>query len=78
MQRHIRAQHSNDIIIINEEGILPQCHNCGIFQYNAKTEQHMVTTKCKQYTEIKRKRRQEIIQNAATYVRFHINNQQEK
>jgi hypothetical protein len=32
MRKHFRAHHPNDIMIIQQEGLLPQCTNCGIFQ----------------------------------------------
>jgi hypothetical protein len=32
MQKHFRTRHPEDIIIIQEEGLLPKCPNCGIFQ----------------------------------------------
>jgi hypothetical protein len=75
MRRHYRARHPNNIITIAEECLLPQCNNCGLFQGNTHTKQQMDSNECKQYTEIKRKRRQERIQNAATHVNFRIDNQ---
>jgi hypothetical protein len=63
MRHHFRSQHSNDIIIIQQEGLLPQCTNCGLFQQNV-TKQHKQTKECQQYTEIKKKRRQELLQYA--------------
>jgi hypothetical protein len=32
MRRHFRTRHPQDIIIIEEEGLLPQWINCGIIQ----------------------------------------------
>jgi hypothetical protein len=75
MRRHYRASHTNKTITIAKERLLPQCNNCRIFQCNAQTKQHMDSNECKQYTEIKRKRTQELIQSAATHVNFHIANQ---
>jgi hypothetical protein len=48
IRRHFRARHPNDIIIIQQEGLLPQCTNCGLFQKNVKTEQHKNTIECQQ------------------------------
>jgi hypothetical protein len=56
MRRHYRLRHSNDIIIIQQEGLLPQCINCGLFQQKVNTEQHKQTKKIQQSTETKRKR----------------------
>jgi hypothetical protein len=75
MQRHFQSQHPNNIIIIAKEGLLPQWQNCGIYQHNSNTTQHTDSAKCKQYTKIKRKQRQELKQNAATHVRLYIDNQ---
>jgi hypothetical protein len=57
------------------EGLLPQCNSYGLIQQNVHTEQHKQTKYCQQYTEIKRKRQQEVLQNAAKYVNFYIDNQ---
>jgi hypothetical protein len=58
-----------------EEGLLPQCTHCGLFQHNAHTRQHPESKECKQYAKVKKKRQKYVIQNAATHVRFHIDNQ---
>jgi hypothetical protein len=75
MRRHFRARHPNDVIVIEEEGLLPQCPQCGLYQQNAHTNQHTKSKECIQYTEVKKKRQQEVLQNAATHVRFYIDNQ---
>jgi Reverse transcriptase (RNA-dependent DNA polymerase) len=40
MRKYFRARHPDDIIIIQQEGLNPQCTNCGIFQKNALRERH--------------------------------------
>ena len=40
MRKHFRSRHPNDIIILQEEGLLPQCPKCNIFQKNAMTTTH--------------------------------------
>jgi hypothetical protein len=70
MQKHFRSQHPNDIIIIiQQEGLLPQCTNCGI-QKNALTEHHTSSVECRKHTKTKTKRKKEIIQQAAPNVKF--------
>ena len=32
MRKHFRARHWDDIIIIEQEGLLPQCVECGVYQ----------------------------------------------
>jgi hypothetical protein len=70
MRKHFRAQHPNDIIIIQQEGLLPQCTNCGIFQKSALTERHTSSVECRKHTKTKTKRKKEIIQQAAPNVKF--------
>jgi 5'(3')-deoxyribonucleotidase len=70
MRRHFRTRHPQDIIIIQQEGILPQCNNCGIFKKNAHTQQHINSKDCQHYANSKKKRKQEIIQEAAKNVKF--------
>ena len=52
-----------DIIIINEEGLLPQCVQCGIFQSND----------CKRYAQVKNNKRLDRCNKAATNVKFQLN-----
>jgi hypothetical protein len=72
MRRHYRARHPNDIVIIEEEGILPQCLDCGLFQKNVYTEKHKSSEDCRIHMEKKNKRRQEIRQQASRNVEFFI------
>ena len=46
MRRHFRARHAEDTIIINEEGLLPQCKKCGIFQKDIGIR-HQASMDCK-------------------------------
>jgi hypothetical protein len=72
MRKHFRTRHPEDIIIIQEEGLLPQYPNCGIFQKNCLTERHTTSQQCKHYLKSKDKRRQERVQEAAKNVNFFV------
>jgi hypothetical protein len=72
MRKHFRARHPEDIIIIQEEGLLPQCNNCGIFQKNALTERHTSSLECQHHSKTKITRKKEIIQQAAPNVKFTV------
>ena len=72
MRRHFRSRHLNDIIIIKQEGILPQCFQCGIFQNNVNSEKHLNSDDCKRYTAIKNNARLDICNKASKNVKFHI------
>jgi hypothetical protein len=66
MQKHFRTRHPEDIITIQEEGLLPQRLNCGIFQKNTLT----TSQQYKHYAKSKDKKRQERIQESAKNVKF--------
>jgi hypothetical protein len=70
MCKHFRSRHPEDIIIILQEGLLPQCNNCGIFQKNAHTERHTSSLECRHHSKTKTKRKKELIQQAAPNVKF--------
>jgi hypothetical protein len=72
MRKHFRNRHPEDIVIIAQEGLLPQCPNCAIFQANAHTPQHQEFQECKKTTINKKKRLQETLQKAATNVQFFL------
>ena len=74
MRRHFRSRHLEDIIIINEEGLLPQCVQCGIFQSNVNSEKHLQSEDCKRYAQIKNNKRLDRCNKAATNVKFQLNN----
>ena len=54
LQKHFRSRHPDAIIIIEQEGLLPQWHECGIFQQNVNTSHHLHSEDCKKYAGIKR------------------------
>ena len=56
MRRHFRSRHPNDVIIIEEEGKLPQCDKCGIFQKNVD-EKHKASEDCKKATKTQEARK---------------------
>ena len=73
MRKHFRSIHPEDRVIIKNEGLLPQCVECGLFQKNVNTRQHLESEDCKRFAEIKRNRRIDSCNNAATNVKFNIN-----
>ena len=73
MRKHFRWRHLEDIIMIEEEGLLPQCVECGFFQKNVNTPEHLNSEECKQYAEIKRNKRLDLCNQAAINVKFEIN-----
>ena len=76
MRRHFRSRHPNDIIIIEEEGLLPQCELCGLFQKNVHTEKHRTSADCKHFQESKMKRKQETMQQSAKSIEFFMGGRQ--
>ena len=72
MRRHFRSIHLQDIIIIKEEGLLPQCLQCGIFQNNVNSDKHLQSEDCKRYTEIKNNKRLDICNKASVNVKFQL------
>jgi hypothetical protein len=54
MRKHFRTRHPQDIIVIQEEGLLPQCNNCGIFQNNVHTDQHSNSKECRYHAKTKK------------------------
>ena len=61
------------IIVINEEGLLPQCVQCGIFQSNVSLEKNLQSEDCKRYAQIKNNKRLDRCNKAATNVKFQLN-----
>lgn len=49
MRRHFRNMHNKDTIIIEEEGRLPRCANCGLFQLNVGPK-HQQSQDCIRWT----------------------------
>ena len=57
MRKHFRNRHSEDTIIIADEGLLPQCPKCGLFQ-KCVDAKHQESLDCKRFAAIKEKREQ--------------------
>jgi hypothetical protein len=45
--------YNDDVIIINQEGLLPRCIECGLFQAFVGTK-HMVSTTCIKYAKLRK------------------------
>jgi hypothetical protein len=60
-----------DTIIIVEEGKLPQCNNCGIFQKDVGTK-HKMGGECKKATKTREARKDEQVQKTARDVVFEV------
>ena len=73
LRRHFRVRHPEDIIIIMQEGLLPRCHECGLYQANVNTAKHLDSEDCKKYTMIRNKRKFDLSQQAAKNVKFQVN-----
>jgi hypothetical protein len=61
MRKHFRTRHPQEFITIQQQGLLPQCNNCVIFQKNAHSDLHSNSKECKHYANTNRKRKQELI-----------------
>jgi Reverse transcriptase (RNA-dependent DNA polymerase) len=60
MRLHFTSMHNSDTIVIREEGLLPRCSNCGIFQKDVGP-QHKQSEACKSATrciEIRRSQKE--------------------
>jgi len=51
MRRHFQQRHFMDTIIIEEEGLLPQCRECGLFGKTVRLEGHLASKACKKGAE---------------------------
>ena len=71
MRRHFRARHPEDTIIINEEGLLPQCEKCGIFQKDVGIR-HQASKDCKKASKTQEARNDEKRQALAKQVTFMV------
>ena len=56
LRRHFRNRHNGDTIIVEEEGLLPQCTECGIFQMSVGPS-HQQTADCQRWAKIHRDRK---------------------
>jgi hypothetical protein len=72
MRKHFRNRHLQDTIVIEEEGPLPQCIKCGLFQ-SIVGERHQRSADCRRFTEIREKREQAKVQRAANDFNFTVN-----
>ncbi len=72
MRRHFRSRHLKDTIIVEEEGQLPRCGKCGIFQKSVGLK-HQASVDCKRYTESRERRADVKVQKVANEVVFMIN-----
>jgi exonuclease III len=55
MRKHFRARHIWDTIIVEEEGRLPRCVGCGLFQRNVGLK-HQQTADCIRWTKTRKDR----------------------
>ena len=46
LRKHFRGKHPRDTIIIDEEGQLPQCTQCGLFSKSVNSAAHWATNDC--------------------------------
>jgi hypothetical protein len=75
MRVHFRNMHIDDTIIIAEEGPLPRCTNCGLFQLLVG-KKHQETATCIKYSKIKKDRELDLVNKiTASNTIFMINNQ---
>lgn len=54
MRQHFRSSYIDDIMIIRQEELLPQCVDCGLFQKCEFKSTFKYTDNCKKYTEIRK------------------------
>lgn len=52
---------------------MPQCVQCGLFQKNVNSDQHLHSEDCKKYTEIKNNKHKDICNKAPHDVTFKLN-----
>ena len=57
-----------------QEGLLPRCHECGLYQANVNTAKHYLDSEdCKKYAMIRNNRKFDSCQQAAKNVKFQVN-----
>jgi hypothetical protein len=56
LRRHFRNMHNGDTIIVEEEGLLPQCTECGIFQMSVGPS-HQQSADCQRWAKVHRDRK---------------------
>jgi len=72
LHKHFCQRHMEDCIVIQEEGLLPQCRLCGIFMWNANSVAHHDTSGCQTFAVRREKLFRAKRQAAATEVSFTI------
>jgi len=74
-QYHAQAfsiRHPEDTIIVEEEGLLPQCEKCGLFQSTVGLR-HQDTADCKKAAATRSRRLDSLVQKTAKEVVFTVN-----
>jgi hypothetical protein len=51
LRKHFQSRHFFDTIIIDEEGLLPQCRQCGFFSKTVTKESHLASEACRKAGE---------------------------
>ena len=72
LRGHFARRHMEDKIIIREEGLLPQCVDCGLFAKTANTERHSESAACYNLTEQRRRYFQHLDQQNAENITFQV------
>jgi hypothetical protein len=72
MRKHFRSRHPEDIIIVEEEGRLPQCTKCGLFQRSVNGK-HQATLDCIKAMATRARRQDAKIQQQSARVSFTVN-----
>ena len=72
MRKQFQNRHLQDTIIVEVEGLLPQCTKCGLFQ-SMVGPSHQRSADCKRFTEIRQKWEQAKVQSAAKEFNFTVN-----
>jgi hypothetical protein len=73
LRKHFQSRHFFDTIIIEEEGLLPQCRQCGFFGKQVLKESHMSSDACKQAGEKRGRFIQAMRQEIAKEITYTVN-----
>ena len=76
MRRHFLSRHSEDTIIVEEEGLLPRCPKCGFFSRTADSAFHQNSKQCALAAARRRRHFKTQRQNEALAVNFSINGEE--
>ena len=55
LRKHFRCRHIVDTIKIEEEGLLPQCTQCGLFMNDCASNKHLQSKECIKYAARRRR-----------------------